>query len=58
MSCRFNGNYYCVKSVRIWSNSGPYSVRMREIRTRITPNTDTVQLVSGVTILPVSFQIW
>ena len=30
MSCRFSGNYYCVKSVRIWSNFGPYSVRMQE----------------------------
>ena len=44
--------WHCVKSVRIWSYSGPhfchillYSVRMREntekMRTTITPNTET-----------------
>ena len=29
---------HCVKSVLIWSYSGPYSVRLREIRTRIIPH--------------------
>ena len=36
---------HCVKSVRIRSFSGPYSVRMWEIRTRKTPNTDTFHAV-------------
>ena len=27
VNCR---SFHCVKSVRIWSYSGPYSVRMRE----------------------------
>ena len=29
---------HCVKSVLIWSYSGPYSVQLREIRTRIIPH--------------------
>ena len=53
---------HCVKSVRIRSDSGPhfpafglnterycispYSVRMREMRTRITPKTDTFYAVT------------
>ena len=36
---------HCVKSVRIRSYSGPYSVRMRENTARITPNTDTFYAV-------------
>ena len=32
---------HCVKSVLIWSYSGPYSVRLREIRTRIISHTNT-----------------
>ena len=42
---------HCVKSVRIWSYSSPYSIQMREIRTRITSNRDTfyaVLLVSNL----------
>ena len=41
--------FHCVKSVRIRSYSGPYSVRMWEnagrMRTRITPNTDSFYVV-------------
>ena len=36
---------HCIKSARIRSYSSPYSVRMREIRTRITPTTDTFYAV-------------
>ena len=36
---------HCLKSVRIRSYSGPYSVRMREIQTRATANTDTFHAV-------------
>ena len=36
---------HCVKNVRIRSFSGPYSVRMREIRTRKTTNTGTFYAV-------------
>ena len=36
---------HCVKSVRIWSYTGPYSVRMRENTDRITTNTDTFHAV-------------
>ena len=40
MHTRHDNHVYYVKSVRIWSFSGPYSVRMR-VRARKTPNTDT-----------------
>ena len=39
------GNHY-VKSVRIWSFSIPYSVRMRENADQKFLNTDTSQLLS------------
>ena len=48
----------CVKSVRIWSYSGPHfpafvvSLRIQskcgKMRTRITPNTDTFYTVKGL----------
>ena len=38
-------NDHCVKSVRIRSYSIPYSVLMREMQTKITPNTDTFRAV-------------
>ena len=50
----FSGYYYdCLKSVRIWSFSGPYfpafglpySVRMQENKDQKTPNTDTFHAV-------------
>ena len=42
------GRVHCVKTVRIRSFSGPYSVRMRKIRTRKTPNTDTFHAAVGI----------
>ena len=38
---------HCMKSVRIWSSSGPYSIQSEcgKIRTRITPDTDTFYAV-------------
>ena len=38
-----------MKSVRIRSYSGPYSVRWRKMRTRITPNMETFCAVGSAT---------
>ena len=42
---RVSNKSHCLKNVRIWSYSGLYSVRMREIWTRINPNIDTFHAV-------------
>ena len=42
---------HCVKSVRIRSFSGPYSVQIREIRTKKTSNTDTFHAVNSSKLL-------
>ena len=37
---------HCLKSARIWSFSGPYSVQMPEYTDQKTPNTDIFHAVN------------
>ena len=41
----FDKGLHCMKSVRIWIFSGPYSIRMQKVRTRKTTNDDTFHAV-------------